>query len=281
MDYNIGQIIAALRKSKSITQEELARQLSISSQAVSKWETGTCLPDTQMLPALASFFGVSVDYLFNGDSAVKDKNIGDAIFDYISSFGQFKGYKPALELFNWIHLGLGGCSKEFLDTRQNVSHISDEHGLSLFGYREGYGVIAERGMFERVSPETLEFAAPVLAALADADRARAMMAVISMDSVAFAELAEMTGFDENKLRAVLDTLIENQIIFEEISKHKRLGTIYHVNSMLHTGICVLLATLEMMRITVRDGISCCMGYGDYPVRLAKEESANYSHPTLK
>lgn len=52
-----------LRKQKKMTQEQLASKLGVSFQAVSKWETAKGLPDIEVLPLLASFFGVSVDAL--------------------------------------------------------------------------------------------------------------------------------------------------------------------------------------------------------------------------
>ena len=65
MDINLGRIIKQLRAEQSITQEELAEYLGISFQAVSKWETGTTLPDITLLPKLAAFFGVRIDELFS------------------------------------------------------------------------------------------------------------------------------------------------------------------------------------------------------------------------
>ena len=51
------------RKARGMTQEELAARLSISRQAVSKWETGTADPSTSNLLALAKLFGVSAEEL--------------------------------------------------------------------------------------------------------------------------------------------------------------------------------------------------------------------------
>ena len=59
----IGMQIAKLRKEKNITQEELAKNLDVSAQAVSKWENGGA-PDLELLPKIADYFGVSIDYLF-------------------------------------------------------------------------------------------------------------------------------------------------------------------------------------------------------------------------
>ena len=63
----IGEKIRTLRKAKKLTQEQLADHLNVSSQAVSKWETGLSSPDIDMLPRLAVIFGVSVDELLDFD----------------------------------------------------------------------------------------------------------------------------------------------------------------------------------------------------------------------
>ena len=60
---NIGNTILNLRRKKGITQEKLAEFIGVTKTSVSKWETGTTLPDIQMLPMLASYFDVSVDEL--------------------------------------------------------------------------------------------------------------------------------------------------------------------------------------------------------------------------
>ena len=58
----IGIKIKELRVNKKITQEELAKALQVSTQAVSKWENGGC-PDLELIPDIAAYFNVSTDYL--------------------------------------------------------------------------------------------------------------------------------------------------------------------------------------------------------------------------
>lgn len=60
----IGKTIKTLRLEKQVRQEEMAQYLGVSSQAVSKWETGSSLPDITLLPAIASYFGATIDELF-------------------------------------------------------------------------------------------------------------------------------------------------------------------------------------------------------------------------
>lgn len=60
---SIGTKIAALRRQRGLTQEQLGSQVGVSAQAVSKWENGGA-PDVELLPALADRLGVSIDTLF-------------------------------------------------------------------------------------------------------------------------------------------------------------------------------------------------------------------------
>lgn len=62
----VGEQIYALRKTKGLTQNELGERLSISAQAVSKWERGETLPDTAILPDLANVLETSVDNILCG-----------------------------------------------------------------------------------------------------------------------------------------------------------------------------------------------------------------------
>lgn len=61
---NIGNQIKSLRLEKKVRQEEVAEYLGVSTQAVSKWETGASTPDIALLPGIATYFGVSIDELF-------------------------------------------------------------------------------------------------------------------------------------------------------------------------------------------------------------------------
>lgn len=70
----IGEKIRKLRREKNLTQEEIAAHLGISFQAISKWERGDGYPDITLLPALANYFGVSVDELIGmNEIAAEDK----------------------------------------------------------------------------------------------------------------------------------------------------------------------------------------------------------------
>ena len=60
----IGNKIKELRRSKGMSQKDIADKLGVTSQAVSKWENDGSLPEMTMLPDIASLFGIQIDDLF-------------------------------------------------------------------------------------------------------------------------------------------------------------------------------------------------------------------------
>lgn len=75
----IGQKIKELRRSKGLSQKDLADKLDVTSQAVSKWETDSSLPEMTMLPDIASIFGVQIDDLFEYSTEKRYESIGKKI----------------------------------------------------------------------------------------------------------------------------------------------------------------------------------------------------------
>lgn len=77
----IGMNIKQLRQDKHIKQDTLADAIGVSAQAVSKWETGASDPDIALLPKLATYFGVSIDELFEVPRLEKMERIQNMIWD--------------------------------------------------------------------------------------------------------------------------------------------------------------------------------------------------------
>ncbi len=87
---NIAKLICDLRKEKALTQGQLAKLLSVSDKAVSKWETGGGYPDISLLPKIAEVFSVSTDYLLTGKEAEK-KPVSK--FEYCAMNNDFETYE--------------------------------------------------------------------------------------------------------------------------------------------------------------------------------------------
>ena len=85
MQLNLGKRIRELRKRDGVTQETLAEALGVTSQAVSRWEANGSYPDMEMVPAIANYFGVSIDELFGYDNNRETKI--NCILEKVNSFG--------------------------------------------------------------------------------------------------------------------------------------------------------------------------------------------------
>ena len=64
---NIGSFLKILRKEKNLTQEQLAEQFNVSSRTVSRWETGSNMPDLSLLVELADFYNVDIREIIDGE----------------------------------------------------------------------------------------------------------------------------------------------------------------------------------------------------------------------
>lgn len=71
----LSEKLYKLRKNSGLSQEQLAEQLNVSRQAISKWESGTAVPESEKLITISNYFGVSVDYLLKDDEEDKAKAI--------------------------------------------------------------------------------------------------------------------------------------------------------------------------------------------------------------
>ncbi len=71
----IGAFIAANRKKKGLTQEQLGEKLGVSNKTISRWENGNYMPDLSLLEPLSKELGVSLNELLAGEEIVKEKVI--------------------------------------------------------------------------------------------------------------------------------------------------------------------------------------------------------------
>lgn len=97
MNSNFGNNIKNLRKQRNLTQEQIAEAFGVSSQAISKWETNTSYPDISLLPVIADYFSVSVDYLLGHDTSKQKEEIEKAC-DYADALFEMHNYMQAVPL---------------------------------------------------------------------------------------------------------------------------------------------------------------------------------------
>lgn len=87
---SLGKTIKKLRRERDMTQEALAEILSISPQAISRWECDLAMPDISLIAPLCNLFQITADELLEIDHAQKQKNI-NAICEEADKFSQ-RGY---------------------------------------------------------------------------------------------------------------------------------------------------------------------------------------------
>ena len=89
----LSEKIMSLRKRNGWSQEELAQQLGVSRQSVSKWESMASMPDIQKIMAMSELFGVSTDYLLKDE--LEELPATAIAVDYAASSGQVDSSDPA------------------------------------------------------------------------------------------------------------------------------------------------------------------------------------------
>jgi transcriptional regulator with XRE-family HTH domain len=133
----IGTNIKTLRQEKHVKQETLADAIGVSAQAVSKWETGASDPDIALLPQLATFFGVSIDELFEVPRAEKMERIQNMIWNE-------RRIKP--ETFDRTAAYLEGILKEDPEDAEALTMLADLYNHRAHSDHENASYYAERAL---------------------------------------------------------------------------------------------------------------------------------------
>ena len=130
---SFGQTIKKLRKNANMTQEELAELLSISPQAISRWETDAAMPDISFLRPLSTIFGVTSDVLLEIDVL----HIKESVEEYrkkITDLYNQHQYKKMLEVARTAHqeipnnmdiVGLLAFSLTSGENEKNIKNIDE------------------------------------------------------------------------------------------------------------------------------------------------------------
>lgn len=117
----LGEKLKKLRKARGVSQEQLANQLNVSRQAISKWELGESTPDTDNLVALSDYYGASIDYLLRDQEVpeVSEKVMVREVQPVISSGCLKKGLIGIVVfIMLWFILVLLFYSVMFIDPMQ-------------------------------------------------------------------------------------------------------------------------------------------------------------------
>lgn len=105
----IGQYIAKKRKSKNLTQEQLADKLGVSNKTVSKWENGKCMPDYSIIQNLCLELEISTSELIDGEDT-GDNSIrlydDTQIMDFIKRTQELESQKNVIYGLLFVVMGI-------------------------------------------------------------------------------------------------------------------------------------------------------------------------------
>ena len=118
-----GEKIQFLRKQNGMSQEQLASQLTVSRQAISKWELDSSVPDTDNVVQLSKLFKVSADYLLNDDIECDTNHSATKI--------DTNGNKFGMQIKTAFILGIGIIAIGFIVCLVGLDHYQRELVIAI------------------------------------------------------------------------------------------------------------------------------------------------------
>ncbi len=223
--------LQALRKEKKVTQEQLASHLGVSAQAVSKWENGN-YPESDLLPAIADFFGVSIDFLYGRGE--REKTIEQAVFDAArkccdveykrtgsseahNDFARLiRNLQWAIQTGSWVNnTGFYEPPCDIREYPKMASAVYDNVFFTYMGLREdnNFGLSLyspeDKEVFEDLLRDTRGLT-ELFGLLSDRDNLAIITYLYSLKNGEFAgadSIAGATGINRDKVRKSLEELI--------------------------------------------------------------------------
>lgn len=280
MDTVFSAQLQRLRKERNVTQEALANHLGVSPQAVSKWENGS-YPDGDLLPKIADFFGVSIDYLYGRakeQSSVVQQIIDELQKSFQSSdnseklfFEQAMKYVWAIQTASWA------ANKYYYDRPElngtdsiTVSELSSKEGFSFMRLNkdlEYYFLVKqpEGGFAKRL--KITDDMAELFAFLGDKSNLKILQYMISLkwqEAVRAKTIAYLLNIPSEKVEKSLDFLCKFNGMFTKgsiINEDNKSENIYQSSPVKSVAPIMLMICADMM-ITAPSSYQNQVGWND-------------------
>jgi len=261
--------LQTLRKNRGVTQEQLANHLGVSPQAVSKWENGS-YPDGDLLPQIADYFEVSIDYLYGRakDNVSIEQQLMDAIkaINVPPDFDHSEHVDRMLKYIWAMQIGLWPENKHYYDrTRSEGDHVIvstayDKSGFNFFRLNknlEFYTIMKrpEKGFasYFKVTDELAE----LFAFLGKKENLKVLFFLLSLDAgngVSVPTIARRIGISEEKAGEAIGYLKRlgpaqgNKILFElsVLDEYDKSEPLYAVDGCVACTALLLLAGADVM-----------------------------------
>ncbi len=148
----IGAFLKALRREKGLTQEQLAEILLVSGRTVSRWETGTNMPDLSILIQMAEFYGVDVKEILDGERKGEnmDKELKETLTK-VADYSKLEKEKAAKTGNIAFGLSFAICAVVIvvqLFAAGNMRYVAGETAVLLIGGIAYLGMMSYNGIYE-------------------------------------------------------------------------------------------------------------------------------------
>ena len=143
MDLNrIGKFLQELRKEKGLTQEQLAEQMGVARRTVSRWETGSNMPDLDILVELSDLYEVDLGEILSGER--KSEHMNEELKETVMQVADYSTEEKTrlLQKLHWMFIGgLIGFVTFLVITALGLASIKPYEGIASFGLGIAFGMI--------------------------------------------------------------------------------------------------------------------------------------------
>lgn len=219
---NINEQIAYYRKQRGLTQEDVARALGVTNQAVSKWESAQCCPDITLLPELADLFEVSVDKLLGRKPSASLGELCHMLKAHFSSLPEHSTFGQVYRIAALLHEAAATDGYKQQIPWQSRDYSTDDvadWGLSVCSEPEGCTVRKQNSICFTLSEKStapnniqLHRLSQKLSRLSEPDTLKVLFALYSLTQQDFdlyvtaAEIAEAARLPVNLTENLLNSL---------------------------------------------------------------------------
>ena len=144
----IGSFLQVLRREKGLTQEQLAEEMGVARRTVSRWETGSNMPDLDILIELSDLYGVDLREILNGER--KSEQMNEEMKETVLQVADYSNEEKArmVRRMHWMFVaGLVGFVAFLAITALGLENTPPYEGIGSFGLGIAFGMVIIGAIF--------------------------------------------------------------------------------------------------------------------------------------
>jgi transcriptional regulator with XRE-family HTH domain len=252
-----GEKLRNHRKKLGMTQEDVAEKIGVSPQAISKWESGDCLPDCFNLKAISDVYNISADVLLETESSGDIDAVASKIEQLCTEFtwtsANYERYSKNLrqelgedlwKMWKGIYFSeIGDRKKQEESKKQGNLRIIGSYGTKIWD-DDGVACVVKSELIKKLPPCDSD-KIDLVHALCSEDGQKLILALRCDGPTPKNEIIEKTGMELPRLNELLLMFTENLII-EYIAEHRDLGSGYVISGRCGVVAYMMLAAIYIL-----------------------------------